>query len=102
MALAFITKVYLFVAGMPSRPSPSPRLDYSDMTDGRAQNHDADESPRVSFMFFTSGKTCPCNIFPHMRHFYVVKLLGYAGLCNFSYSLIKNKDCGYLFRWGSF
>ena len=36
-------------------------------------------------------KTCPCNIYPHKPHFYIVKL-GYAGVYLF---LLQNIDCGY-------
>ena len=40
-------------------------------------------------------KTCPCNEYPLIPHFYIAKL-GYAGVYHLFYFLIQNKDCGYL------
>ena len=39
-------------------------------------------------------KTCPCNVYPLMPHFYVEKL-GYAGVYLFFLFLLQNIDCGY-------
>ena len=39
-------------------------------------------------------KTCPCNIYPLIPHFYIAKL-GYAGVYLFFLFLLQNIDCGY-------
>ena len=39
-------------------------------------------------------KTCPCNIYPLIPHFYIEKL-GFAGVYLFFLFLLKNIDCGY-------
>ena len=39
-------------------------------------------------------KTCPCNVYPLIPHFYIAKL-GYAGVYLFFLFLLKNIDCGY-------
>ena len=38
--------------------------------------------------------TCPCNVYPLIPHFYIVKL-GYAGVYLFFLFLLQNIDCGY-------
>ena len=42
----------------------------------------------------TIRKTCPCNIYPRIPHFYIEKL-GYAGVYLFFLFLLQNIDCGY-------
>ena len=37
-------------------------------------------------------KTCPCNIYPYIPHFYIVKL-GYAGVYLFFLFLLQIIDC---------
>ena len=39
-------------------------------------------------------KTCPCNEYLLIPHFYTAKL-GYAGVYLFSLFLLQNMDCGY-------
>ena len=39
-------------------------------------------------------KTCPCNIYPLIPHFYIAKL-GFAGVYLFFLFLLQNIDCGY-------
>ena len=39
-------------------------------------------------------KTCPCNVYPLIPHFCIVKL-GYAGVYLFFLYLLQNIDCGY-------
>ena len=39
-------------------------------------------------------KTCLCNIYPSIAHFYIAKL-GYAGVYLFFLVLLQNIDCGY-------
>ena len=39
-------------------------------------------------------KTCPCNVYPLIPHFYIAKL-GYAGVYIFFLFLLQNIDCGY-------
>ena len=39
-------------------------------------------------------KTCPCNIYPLLPHFYIAKL-GYAEVYLFFLFLLLNIDCGY-------
>ena len=39
-------------------------------------------------------KTCPCNVYPLIPHFYIAKL-GYAGVYLFFLFLLQNTDCGY-------
>ena len=39
-------------------------------------------------------KTCPCNIYPLIPHFYIAKL-GYAGVYLYLLFLLQNIDCGY-------
>ena len=39
-------------------------------------------------------KTCPCNIYPLIPHFYIAKL-GYAGVNLFFLFLLQNIDCVY-------
>ena len=39
-------------------------------------------------------KTCPCNVYPLIPHFYIAKL-GYAGVYLFFLFLLQNIDCGY-------
>ena len=39
-------------------------------------------------------KTCPCNVYPLIPHFYIVKL-GYTRVYIFFFFLILNIDCGY-------
>ena len=41
-------------------------------------------------------KTCPCNIYPLIPHFYIAKL-GYAGIYMYIcfLFLLQNRDCGY-------
>ena len=46
------------------------------------------------FVFMTHQKTCPCNVYPIIPHFYIVKL-GYAGVYLFFLFLLQNIDCGY-------
>ena len=48
-------------------------------------------------------KTCPCNEYPLLPHFYIVKL-EYTGVYLFFLFLLQNIDCGYSLeppRWGS-
>ena len=40
-------------------------------------------------------KTCPCNVYPLIPHFYIAKL-GFAGIYLFFLFLLKNIDFGYL------
>ena len=40
-------------------------------------------------------KTCPCNEYPLIPHFYVAKL-GYDGIYLFFLFLLQNIECGYL------
>ena len=39
-------------------------------------------------------KTCPCNEYPFIPHFYILKL-GFAGVYLFFLFLLQNIDCGY-------
>ena len=39
-------------------------------------------------------KTCPCNVYPLIPHFYIAKL-GYAGVYQFFLFLLQNIYCGY-------
>ena len=39
-------------------------------------------------------KTCPCNEYPLIPHYYIAKL-GYAGVYLFFLFLLQNIDCGY-------
>ena len=39
-------------------------------------------------------KTCPCNVYPLIPHFHIVKV-GYAGVYLFFLFLHQNIDCGY-------
>ena len=39
-------------------------------------------------------KTCPCNVYPFIPHFYIAEL-GYAGVYLFFLFLLQNIDCGY-------
>ena len=39
-------------------------------------------------------KTCPCNVYPLIPHFYIEKL-GYGGVYLFFFFLLQNIDCGY-------
>ena len=39
-------------------------------------------------------KTCPCNVYPLIPHFYIAKL-GYGGVYLFFLFLLQNIDCGY-------
>ena len=48
----------------------------------------------VAHEVHTSGKTCPCKVYPLEPHFYMEKL-GYAGVYLFFLSLLQNMDCGY-------
>ena len=42
----------------------------------------------------TIRKTCPCNEYPLIPHFHIVKL-GYAGVYLFFLFFAKNIHCGY-------
>ena len=39
-------------------------------------------------------KTCSCNVYPLIPHFYIAKL-GYAGVYLFFLFFLQNIDCGY-------
>ena len=39
-------------------------------------------------------KTCPCNGYPHIPHFYIASM-GYAGVYQFFIFLLQNIDYGY-------
>ena len=52
------------------------------------------ESRGQGFEHHCITKTCPCNVYPLIPHFYIVKL-GYAGECLFFLFLLQNIDCGY-------
>ena len=45
-------------------------------------------------IFAIIRKTCPCNEYPHIPHFYMVKM-GNAGVYLFFLFLLQNIDCGY-------
>ena len=47
-----------------------------------------------SEFYFIIRKTCPCNKYPLIHHFHIVKL-GYAGVYLFFLFLLQNIDCGY-------
>ena len=42
----------------------------------------------------TISITCPCNVYPLIPHFYIVKLV-YTGVYLFFVFLLQNIDCGY-------
>ena len=42
-------------------------------------------------------KTCPCNEYPLIPHFYIAKL-GFAGVYLFFLSFLQNIYCGYSFE----
>ena len=49
----------------------------------------------LDFPHLLIKKTCPCNIYPLIPHFYIAKL-GYAGVYLFFLFLLQTIDCGYL------
>ena len=51
-------------------------------------------SKNVSQIQLDIRKTCPCNIYPLILHFYTEKL-GYARVYLFFLFLLQNIDCGY-------
>ena len=49
------------------------------------------KTPKYGFLI---RKTCPCNLYPLIPHFYIAKL-GYTGVYLFFLFLLQNIDCGY-------
>ena len=58
------------------------------------QNYFGKSFIALFFAFIFFRKTCPCNIYPLIPHFYIVKL-GFTGVYLFFLFLVQNIDCGY-------
>ena len=52
-----------------------------------------DEASNLHFSCYIR-KTCPCNMYPLIPHFYIVKV-EYAGVYLFVLFVLQNIDCGY-------